>query len=367
MITTLITVTVLTAALAGVHQASAPHPCQKAATHWIRLLSGAGLPNGVRRRLEDNVHIAPTTGRETNQAGKAGGSPENTEVDKDDKAGGIGEVDESGEEGKIGGSDETGKTGEVEEKGGTGEAGEIDEKGKTGEAGEIDEAGGTPSEGRPETAPATAASGTSRHPLGRTFSGIPNPSRVRSGTCGDIPDEDHAQPVGAATSSEPPSLENGENRENGGVAGVAGRVVRLSVTSLRRSRRFFPGQLAAAAALRQIGRPYVWGGGSGTGPTGGGFDCSGLALHAWSKAGARLPHYTGSQFRQGLRVPFSRLRPGDLVFFGGGVGDPTHVGVYLKNGIMVHAPKTGDVVRATKFTTSAYYRAHYRGAVRPES
>ncbi|MGW4421427.1 NlpC/P60 family protein [Streptosporangium sp. NPDC004631] len=352
MITTLITVTVLTAALAGVHQASATHPCPTAATHWIRLLSGAGLPDGVRRRFEDNVHIAPTTGRETNQVGKAGGSPENTEIDKDDKAGGIGEVDESGEEGKIGGSDETGKTGEVEE------------KGETGEVGEIDEAGRAPSGRRPETASATAASGTPRHPLGRTFSGIPNPGRVRGAPCGDTSDGDHTQPVGAATSSEPPSSENGEN---GGVAGAADRVVRLSVTSLRRSRRLFPGQLAAAAALRQVGRPYVWGGGSGTGPTGGGFDCSGLALHAWSKAGARLPHYTGSQFRQGLRVPFSRLRPGDLVFFGGGVGDPTHVGVYLKNGIMVHAPKTGDVVRATKFTTSAYYRAHYRGAVRPES
>ncbi|MEU0521796.1 C40 family peptidase [Streptosporangium sp. NPDC006007] len=357
MITTLITVTVLTAALAGVHQASATHPCPTVATHWIRLLSGAGLPDGVRRRLEDNIHIAPTTGRETNQVGKAGGSPENTENDKAnkaDKAGGIGEVGESGEEGKIGGSDETGKTGEVEE------------KGENGEAGEIDEAGRAPSGRRPETVPA-AASGTPRHPLGRAFSGIPNPGHVRGGPCGDTSDGDHARPVGAATSSEPSSLENRGNRENEGVAGATDKVVRLSVTSLRRSRRLFPGQLAAAAALRQVGRPYVWGGGSGTGPTGGGFDCSGLALHAWSKAGARLPHYTGSQFRQGLRVPFSRLRPGDLVFFGGGAGDPTHVGVYLKNGIMVHAPKTGDVVRATRFTTSAYYRAHYRGAVRPES
>ncbi|GAA2866462.1 hypothetical protein GCM10010517_25960 [Streptosporangium fragile] len=125
------------------------------------------------------------------------------------------------------------------------------------------------------------------------------------------------------------------------------------------------GQVAAAVALRQVGTPYVWGGGSSEGPTGGGFDCSGLALHAWARAGARLPHYTGSQFKQGRRVPFSRLRPGDLVFFGGGTGDPTHVGVYVGAGVMVHAPKTGDVVKTTDFASSPYYRSRYRGAVRP--
>lgn len=125
------------------------------------------------------------------------------------------------------------------------------------------------------------------------------------------------------------------------------------------------GRIAAAAALRQVGRPYIWGGGSSAGPTGGGFDCSGLALHAWAKAGARLTHYTGTQFRQGSRVPFSRLRPGDLVFFGGGSGDPTHVGVYVKDGVMVHAPKTGDIVRTADFAASPYYLSRYRGAVRP--
>lgn len=140
---------------------------------------------------------------------------------------------------------------------------------------------------------------------------------------------------------------------------------RAPSASTRRSGLLSPGQTAVAAALRQVGRPYVWGGGSSAGPTGGGFDCSGLALHAWSRAGAALTHYTGSQFRQGRRVPFSQLRPGDLVFFGGGTGDPTHVGVYVKNGVMVHAPKTGDVVRTTDFAASTYYRSRYRGAVRP--
>ncbi|MBG0828196.1 C40 family peptidase [Planomonospora sp. ID67723] len=136
-------------------------------------------------------------------------------------------------------------------------------------------------------------------------------------------------------------------------------------TNPSRPARLSPGRIAVAAALRRLGTPYVWGGGSSTGPTRGGFDCSGLALHAWSKAGAVLTHYTGDQFRQGRRVPFSRLRPGDLVFFGGGTGAPTHVGLYVKNGVMVHAPKTGDVVKTTDFASSPYYRARYRGAVRP--
>lgn len=133
------------------------------------------------------------------------------------------------------------------------------------------------------------------------------------------------------------------------------------------------GDLAAAAALARLGTPFSWGGGSPSGPTRGigrgasttGFDCSGLTLYAWSRAGVKLGHYTGTQFRQGRRIPLSELRRGDLVFFGGGAGDPTHVGLYLGDGVMVHAPKTGDVVRRTSFLTSTYYRPLYRGAVRP--
>ncbi|MFC4534505.1 C40 family peptidase [Sphaerisporangium dianthi] len=131
-----------------------------------------------------------------------------------------------------------------------------------------------------------------------------------------------------------------------------------------RSRRA-AGAIAARAAVQQIGTPYVWGGGSRAGATGGGFDCSGLALYAWSRAGVSLPHYTGSQFAKGAKIPFSRLKEGDLLFFGGGTGDPTHVGIYLKNGMMVHAPKSGDIVRTVDFAHSSYYRARYRGAIRP--
>ncbi|MEV4014842.1 NlpC/P60 family protein [Nonomuraea angiospora] len=133
------------------------------------------------------------------------------------------------------------------------------------------------------------------------------------------------------------------------------------------------GQIAASAALNQLGVSFSWGGGSAKGPTIGigrgagtrGFDCSGLTLYAWSKAGITLSHYTGAQFRQGRRIPFRARRTGDLLFFGGGTGDPTHVALFLRDGLMIHAPRTGDVVRKTNFLASPYFRSVYRGVVRP--
>ncbi|MEV1169351.1 NlpC/P60 family protein [Nonomuraea sp. NPDC049784] len=133
------------------------------------------------------------------------------------------------------------------------------------------------------------------------------------------------------------------------------------------------GEIAAAAALAQLGVPFSWGGGSAGGPTAGigrgartrGFDCSGLTLYAWARAGVALGHYTGTQFRQGRHVPLSARRMGDLLFFGGGTGDPTHVALYLGGGLMIHAPKTGDVVKKTNFLGSPYYRAVFRGMTRP--
>ncbi|TMR98291.1 NlpC/P60 family protein [Nonomuraea basaltis] len=133
------------------------------------------------------------------------------------------------------------------------------------------------------------------------------------------------------------------------------------------------GEIAASAALDQLGVSFSWGGGSAKGPTIGigrgagtrGFDCSGLTLYAWSRAGVTLSHYTGTQFRQGRRIARGARRVGDLLFFGGGTGDPTHVALYLGRGLMIHAPKTGDVVKKTNFLTSPYYRTTFRGTVRP--
>src|SRR4051794_26256609 len=79
----------------------------------------------------------------------------------------------------------------------------------------------------------------------------------------------------------------------------------------------FPGTLITAAAS-QLGKPYVWGGGDFNGPTGGGFDCSGLVLFAAYQASGgriRLPHYSGDQIHAGTGIPRALMRPGDLIFF----------------------------------------------------
>lgn len=110
----------------------------------------------------------------------------------------------------------------------------------------------------------------------------------------------------------------------------------------------FPGALITAAAS-QVGKPYVWGGGDFNGPTGGGFDCSGLVLYAAYQASGgriRLPHYTGDQIRLGQGIAWSDKQPGDLIFFDyPGAESPHHVAIYVGGDRILHAPRTGDVVR----------------------
>ena len=84
---------------------------------------------------------------------------------------------------------------------------------------------------------------------------------------------------------------------------------------------------------RRLGKPYVWGGGDFNGPTGGGFDCSGLVLYAAYQASGgriRLPHYTGDQIRLGQGIAWADKQPGDLIFFSyPGAGGPHHVAIYV--------------------------------------
>ncbi|MFI0965315.1 NlpC/P60 family protein [Streptomyces sp. NPDC021080] len=101
-----------------------------------------------------------------------------------------------------------------------------------------------------------------------------------------------------------------------------------------------PNSRAAAAvayAYSKLGSPYVWGA---TGPDA--FDCSGLAQAAYRSAGISLPRTTYSQINAGRRVTLSELQPGDLVFFYAGI---THVGIYIGNGQMIHAPNPSAPVR----------------------
>ncbi|MET9778769.1 NlpC/P60 family protein [Streptomyces sp. NPDC006367] len=94
---------------------------------------------------------------------------------------------------------------------------------------------------------------------------------------------------------------------------------------------------AVAYAYRKIGSPYVWGA---TGPNA--FDCSGLTQAAYRAAGVSLPRTTYGQIDAGRRVSRSELRPGDLVFFYSGI---SHVGIYVGNGRMIHAPNPSAPVR----------------------
>ncbi len=96
---------------------------------------------------------------------------------------------------------------------------------------------------------------------------------------------------------------------------------------------------AIKTACKQVGDPYVWGA---TGPNS--FDCSGLTQYAYKAAGIYLTHYTGAQWQSGRAVSRSDARPGDLVFF---YSDVHHVGLYLGDGLMVHAPRTGKPVQVS--------------------
>jgi cell wall-associated NlpC family hydrolase len=97
-------------------------------------------------------------------------------------------------------------------------------------------------------------------------------------------------------------------------------------------------QTAVRAALTQLGVPYRYGQSS----PGRAFDCSGLTTYAWGKAGVGLPRNSRRQYNALPKIPKQMAQAGDLIFTGSPIH---HVGIYLGNGTMVHAPQTGDVVK----------------------
>jgi cell wall-associated NlpC family hydrolase len=139
------------------------------------------------------------------------------------------------------------------------------------------------------------------------------------------------------------------------------------------------GQAAANRALSQLGVPYSWAGGNYDGPTWGvdspgtagandskvfGFDCSGLAMYAWSPHGLYLDHFAASQYYAGSVHPQpGQFMPGDLLFWSeGGIGAIHHMALYIGGGNVVHAPRSGDVVRVAPWDQMS---ASYLGATRP--
>ncbi|HEX7322118.1 MAG TPA: NlpC/P60 family peptidoglycan endopeptidase RipA [Mycobacterium sp.] len=112
-------------------------------------------------------------------------------------------------------------------------------------------------------------------------------------------------------------------------------------------------QYVMRRGLSQRGVPYSWGGGNAAGPSHGigsgsgtvGFDCSGLILYSFAGVGIKLPHYSGSQYNLGRKIPTALARPGDVIFYG--PGGSQHVTLYLGNGRMLEAPDVGQRVKVS--------------------
>ena len=104
--------------------------------------------------------------------------------------------------------------------------------------------------------------------------------------------------------------------------------------------------IAVRAALSRLGRPYVWGA---TGPNQ--FDCSGLVQWSYRQAGVQLDRTTYDQINDGVPVPPSQVRPGDLVFPHTG-----HVQMAIGNGMVVEAPHAGATVRISPLGSNVAIR-----------
>jgi peptidoglycan DL-endopeptidase CwlO len=118
-------------------------------------------------------------------------------------------------------------------------------------------------------------------------------------------------------------------------------------------------QTVIRAAYSRLGWPYVWGGES---EVEGGYDCSGLMQYAFARAGIRLPRVAADQARAGWVIPFSKVKPGDMLIW---AHDPTapgyisHIALYIGEGKMIAAPRRGTVVQVQ----NVYFR-NFKGAVR---
>lgn len=110
------------------------------------------------------------------------------------------------------------------------------------------------------------------------------------------------------------------------------------------------GDAIVAAAVSQLGVPYVWGG---TTP-GIGLDCSGLTQYCYAQAGISIPRNSEDQASAGRRVPLSEAKPGDILW------RPGHVAIYAGGDEYIHEPHTGDVCRRTSgiayFTCAIRFR-----------
>lgn len=108
-------------------------------------------------------------------------------------------------------------------------------------------------------------------------------------------------------------------------------------------------------AKRYLGVPYVYGGSS---PSG--FDCSGFTSFVYRQLGYSINRTADAQLANGVPVSRNELQPGDLIMFKrAGNSTVHHVGIYAGDGMMIHAPQTGDVVKYTNINTGYYNNVYY--------
>ncbi|MFG3047369.1 NlpC/P60 family protein [Streptomyces sp. NPDC048202] len=139
-----------------------------------------------------------------------------------------------------------------------------------------------------------------------------------------------------------------------GVLKKAADAAKAPSTSTSTATATSAGARAVAFATAQLGKPYVWGA---EGPDS--FDCSGLTSQAWADAGTPIPRTSQEQWRQLPHVDVTEMRPGDLVIY---FADATHVGMYLGDGKIIHAPRPGRTVTITGAGTMPIL-----GVVRPDA
>ncbi|MGC3872138.1 C40 family peptidase [Halomonas sp. GXIMD04776] len=140
------------------------------------------------------------------------------------------------------------------------------------------------------------------------------------------------------------------------LTGCAGREMRIQEYDQEQAALSLERAMILASARQALGIPYRYGG-----TTRSGLDCSGLVQMAYASAGIEVPRTANQQFS---RLPErDTIRPGDLLFFGSG-SKATHVGIYLGDGQMVHAPGSGRQVTTTPLHLD-YWQDRYLGTVGP--
>lgn len=135
----------------------------------------------------------------------------------------------------------------------------------------------------------------------------------------------------------------------------------LNACASSQARRGGPvdGASVVRQAQKEIGVPYHFGGNS----PDIGFDCSGLVHYCFAKLGLKVPRNTEALFHSGRVVPKGHLQLGDLVFFDILGSGPSHVGIYIGQDRMIHAPSTGSRVRIENIAIP-YWLRRFVGARR---